>query len=127
MCGKTDASAKLDKHKEEISDSSRNDKKEKYQKDEGLELDSWFPKNGFLWRTAQNMNVFGRHILDQDANKIFLFAKIDVLFYYIVILSSVVLAGAIIYYELYVSSQVEFVIDEDPDMEFYSDSLNYCF
>lgn len=71
-------------------------------------------KDGIIWRTAQNINVFGRHILDKDANPLFLFSKIDVLFHYVVIIVAFIVIILIINNEYNNSTQVIFTINEKP-------------
>ena len=78
------------------------------------EYNSYITKDGIIWRMAQRTNVFGRHILDKDANPLFLFSKIDVLFHYIVMLVSFIVIILIINNEYNTSRQVIFAINEKP-------------
>lgn len=78
------------------------------------EDNSYITKEGFIWRMAQRTNVFGRHILDKDANPLFLFSKIDVLFHYVVMIVSFIVIILIINNEYNNSRQVIFAINEKP-------------
>lgn len=78
------------------------------------EDNSYITKDGFIWRMAQRTNVFGRHILDKDANPLFLFSKIDVLFHYVVMIVSFIVIILIINHEYNTSKQINYAINEKP-------------
>lgn len=79
------------------------------------EDNSYITKEGFIWRMAQRTNVFGRHILDKDANPLFLFSKIDVLFHYVVMIVSFIVIILIINHEYNTSKQINYAINENPN------------